>query len=152
VFEIILLIVATGGIASYARGRGGKPWLWGALTVVGYFLVPFLVGFFAVLFGADPKVVKDDAQIWFFISAVAWVAILAFCARFLLGRNYAKPGGMWSLSELQVPQPTLRRALRSLPHALRLARAAIFVKATALAAHELLRSGTKAQAVTALGL
>jgi hypothetical protein len=94
--EIVLLIVVTGGIASYARGRGGKPWLWGALTVVGYFLVPFLVAFFAVAFGVNPKVVKDDAQIWFFVSAVAWVAILAFCARFLLGRNYAKPGGMWS--------------------------------------------------------
>jgi hypothetical protein len=94
--EIVLLIVVTGGIASYARGRGGKPWLWGALTVVGYFLVPFLVAFFAVVFGVNPKIVKDDAQIWFFISAIAWVAILAFCARFLLGRNYAKPGGMWS--------------------------------------------------------
>src|SRR5271168_1301503 len=95
-FEIILLIVVTGGIASYARGRGGKPWLWGAFTVVGYFLVPFLVGFFAVVFGANPKLIKDEGQLLFFIPAVAWVAILAFCARFLLGRNYAKPGGMWS--------------------------------------------------------
>ncbi len=95
-FEIILLIIVTGGIAAYARGRGGKPWLWGALTVAGYFLVPFLVTFFGVLLGADPKRVKEDAQLWFFVSAIGWVAVLAFCARFILGRQYAKPEGMWS--------------------------------------------------------
>lgn len=95
-FEIILLIVAAGGIATFARARGGKPWLWGTLTVVGYFLMPFLVVFFAAIFGADPKELQKDSQLWFFVSAVGWVAILAFCARFLLGRNYAKPDGMWS--------------------------------------------------------
>ncbi len=95
-FEIILLIAATAGIAGFARGRGGKPWLWGTLTVTGYFLVPFLVTLIAVGFGADPKGVKENAQLWFFVSAVAWVAILAFCARFLLGRWYTKPDGMWS--------------------------------------------------------
>ena len=97
-FEIILLMVVTGGIASFACARGGKPWLWGTLTVAGYFLVPFLVVFFAALFGADPKALREDSQLWFFISAVAWVAVLGFCARFLLGLNYAKPDGMWSCS------------------------------------------------------
>ena len=95
-FEIALLIAATAGIAAFARGRGGKPWLWGTLRVVGYFLVPFFVTIFAVVFGADPAEVKKDAQLWFFVSAVSWVALLAFCARFVLGRNYAKPDGMWS--------------------------------------------------------
>ena len=94
--EIALLIAATAGIAAFARGRGGKPWLWGTLTVVGYFLVPFLVSLFAVLLGANPQAIKKNSQLWFFISAVSWVAVLAFCARFLLGRGYAKPGGMWS--------------------------------------------------------
>ena len=97
-FEIILLIVVTSGIASFARARGGRPWLWGTLTVAGYFLVPFLVVFFARMFGADPKALREDSQLWFFISAVAWVAVLGFCARFLLGRSYAKPNGMWSCS------------------------------------------------------
>jgi hypothetical protein len=97
-FEIILLIAATSGIATLARGRGGKPWLWGTLTVIGYFLVPFLIVFFAGAFGADPKRVKQNAQLLFFVSAVSWVAVLAFCARFLLGRGYAKPDGMWSCS------------------------------------------------------
>jgi hypothetical protein len=48
---IILLIAATGGIVAFARGRGGKPWLWGTLTIVGFFLVPNLVTFFALLTG-----------------------------------------------------------------------------------------------------
>ncbi len=81
-FEIVLLIVATGGIAAFARGRGGKPWLWGTLTVVGYFLVPFLVSFLAVALGADPKGIKENAQLWFFVSAVASPSSLfapAFC-------------------------------------------------------------------------
>jgi hypothetical protein len=95
-FEIVLLIVVTGGIGAFARGRGGKPWLWGMLTVLGYFLVPFLVTYLAPVFGADPKGVKENVQLWFFVSAIAWVAVLAFCARFLLGSSYEKPGGMWS--------------------------------------------------------
>lgn len=95
-FEIVLLIAATSGIASFARGRGGNPWVWGAMTVVGYFLVPFLVGFLARIFGANPGHLKENAQVLFFTSAIAWVAVLAFCARFLLGRMYANPGGMWS--------------------------------------------------------
>ncbi len=97
-FEIIVRIVVTGGVASFARARGGKPWLWGTLTVAGYFLVPLLVVFFAALFGADPKALRADSQLWFFVSAVAWVAVPGFCARFLLGRSYAKPDGMWSCS------------------------------------------------------
>ena len=95
-FEIILLIAATSGIAAIARGRGGNPWLWGALTAIGYFVVPFLVALFAALCGANASHLKEDAQLWFFVSAIAWVAVLAFCARFLLGRKYASPGGLWS--------------------------------------------------------
>ena len=95
-FEIVLLIAATSGIAALARGRGGNPWLWGAMTAIGYFVVPFLVALFAALCGANASHLKEDAQLWFFVSAIAWVAVLAFCARFLLGRKYASPGGMWS--------------------------------------------------------
>lgn len=114
-FEIILLIVATGGIASFARARGGRPWLWGTLTMAGYFLVPFLVVFFAAMFGADPKALREDSQLWFFVSAVTGVAVLGFCARFLLGRNYAKPDGMWSWSNckyLNQPYAVLSEACK----------------------------------------
>ena len=95
-FEIVLLIVVTAGIAGFARARGGKPWLWGTLTVVGYFLVPFLAAFVAGALGVNIKALKADAALWFYIPAVAWVAVLAFCARFVLGHGQAKPGSMWS--------------------------------------------------------
>src|SRR5437016_12706701 len=92
-FEIILLILVTGGVASFARSRGGKLWL--RRTLAGYFLGPFVVTFFAVVLSAYPKGVKENAELWFFVSAVAWVAVLAFCARLLLGGGYAKPHGMF---------------------------------------------------------
>ena len=85
--ETGLLIAATAGIASFARGRRGKPWLWGTLTVVGCFVVPFLVWFLALKLGANPVDIGEIGQILFFISAVSWVAIVAFCARFRLGRG-----------------------------------------------------------------
>ena len=92
--EIALLIAATAGIAAFARGRGGKPRLWGTLMVVGYFVVPFLVRFLALKLAASPLDISENGQLLFFISAVSWVAIVAFCARFLLGRGYEKPSGM----------------------------------------------------------
>jgi hypothetical protein len=95
-FAIVLLVIVTGGIAAFARGRGGKPWLWGALTVVGSLVAPRLVAFVAVVLGADPDWIKENDQLWFICSVAAWVAIVAFCARFLLGRGYAKPDSMWS--------------------------------------------------------
>lgn len=107
-FEIALLIAATAGIAGFARARGGKPWLWGTLTVVGYFLAPFLVTLFAVMFGADAKEVKQDAQLWFYVSAIAGVAVLAFCARFLLGRHREKPSGLWSSPTANISTNTTR--------------------------------------------
>jgi hypothetical protein len=38
--------------------------LWGTLTVAGYFFVPFLGVFFAAMFGADPKALVADLQLW----------------------------------------------------------------------------------------
>lgn len=93
---IALLMAATAGIAAFARGRGGKPWLWGTWTVVGYFGVPSLVRFLAVKLGGNPLDLGENGQLLFFISAVSWVAMIAFCARFLLGRGYENPSGMWS--------------------------------------------------------
>jgi len=100
-FEIILLIAATSGIVALARARGGKPWLWGTLTVVGYFLVPFLVTFFAVALGATPKGVKENAQVWFYVSAVTWVAVLAR-PRIRQARRHVV------LSELQISESAVR--------------------------------------------
>ena len=41
-FEIFLLVIGTGAIASFARGRGASPKVWGAVAVVGYILVAIL--------------------------------------------------------------------------------------------------------------
>ena len=92
---IILLIAATSAIASYARGRGGNPWLWGGLAVFGYFLVPLMVTNVTV----SQEWVRpdsDDVKLLSFTSAILWVAALAFCARFLVGRKHDSPGTMWS--------------------------------------------------------
>jgi hypothetical protein len=91
-----LLVAATTAIVSFARGRGGNPWLWGALTVVGYFLAPFAPRYIAVALGIAPAINSDDAQLLAFCSSILWVAILAFCSRFILGRKLADAGGMSS--------------------------------------------------------
>lgn len=95
-FEIVLLIAAVVGISSFARGRGGNPWLWGTLTVVGYFLFPAIITFLLGFWGQYPKESREDMQFLFFVASISWVALVAFCARFLLGSKHAQPGGMWS--------------------------------------------------------
>lgn len=93
--QIFLLIVTTGGIAAYARGRGGNPWLWGTLSVVGHLLIQFLGGFVLALLGLQTS---ENAILVVGIASWAWIGIIAFCARFLLGMNMEKPDGMWSCS------------------------------------------------------
>jgi uncharacterized membrane protein HdeD (DUF308 family) len=95
-FGIILLIAATTGIVSLARTRGGNPWIWGILTLLGYFLVPYGIVYLAVAAHLFPTPAAEDAQLLSFVASIAWVALIAFCARFLLGRAHAKPDGMWS--------------------------------------------------------
>jgi len=95
-FAIILLIAATVGITSLARGRGGNPWLWGTLTFVGYFVSPYVIILLATFAHLFPRPVGENAQFFSFLISIVWVAVMAFCARFLLGRKHAKPDGMWS--------------------------------------------------------
>jgi hypothetical protein len=54
-----------------------------------------IVSFARVAVGMAPAVNSDDAQLLAFCSSILWVAIVAFCSRFLLGRNLANAGGMW---------------------------------------------------------
>jgi hypothetical protein len=68
----------------------------GSRALVGYFTVPFLVRFWALKLGANPWDITQNRQLLFFIAAVSWVTVLAFCVRFLLGRGYEKPSGIWS--------------------------------------------------------
>ena len=91
--QIFLLIVTTGGIAAYARGRGGNPWLWGSLSVVGHLAIQILGSFALGLVGRSRD---DNAMLFLGIASWVWVGIIAFCARFLLGMKMEKPDGMWS--------------------------------------------------------
>jgi hypothetical protein len=93
--EIVFLIVTTGGIAAYARGRGGNPWLWGTISVAGHLLIQFFGGFVLALLhrSSDP-----DANTVIFIASYAWVGVVAFGTRFLLGSGREKPSGMCSCS------------------------------------------------------
>ena len=92
-FEIVLLVVAAGGIAAYARGRGGNPYVWGSVGVGGYIVIAY-VG--PIVLASLGHPLDPDSRLWFFVGAVAWIGIVAFCARFLLGRTREKPSGMWS--------------------------------------------------------
>ena len=92
-FEIVLLIVAAGGIGAYARGRGGNPVAWGSLGIGGYVVIAYLGPVIMASFG---RPVDPDSRIWLILVAAAWVGIVAFCARFLLGSTREKPSGMWS--------------------------------------------------------
>lgn len=91
-FEIFLLIAATTAITAYARGRGGSPWLWGALTVGGYLLALFVAQFISVLIWREPNPVLAMVVSW------GWVGVVALYTRFGLGAGKLKPSGMWTCS------------------------------------------------------
>jgi len=93
--EIVFLLVTTGGIAAYARGRGGNPWLWGTISVAVHLLIQFFGGLALALLhrSGDP-----DARTFIFVASYAWVGVVALCTRFLLGSGREKPSGMWSCS------------------------------------------------------
>jgi len=92
-FEIIALIATTGGIAAYARARGGNPWLWGSLSVVGHLFIQFVGGMILGVLGYA----RNQDTIWILVViSWAWIGVIALCARFLLGIRLEKPSGMWS--------------------------------------------------------
>lgn len=93
--EIAFLIIATSGIAAFARGRGGNTYLWGTMTAGGYLFIAYLLPrFFPPI--TDP----EGTRYLFFAAAIAWVGAIAFCARYLLGsRRKEKPSGMWTCPE-----------------------------------------------------
>ncbi len=92
-FEIVLLIVAAGGIAAYARGRGGNPIAWGSFGVGGYVIIEYLG---PVIMASLGRPLDSDSRLYLLVVAAAWLGIVAFCARFPLGSAREKPSGMWS--------------------------------------------------------
>lgn len=86
--EFIPFLAAVGLVASFARKRGGPPWLYGGIAVLGFVLLR--LAFLTIRpFGAED-----------FAFAVAtgwtWVALVALYSRFILGAKRAKPFGSWS--------------------------------------------------------
>jgi hypothetical protein len=90
VLEIAFLIIVTGGIAAYARGRGGNPWLWGSIAVAGYVIVEYVL---PRAIGVAPE---SDAALLFLLGGFAWMGVIALCTRFLLGSGRKKPSGLWT--------------------------------------------------------
>jgi len=93
VLQIFLLLITTGGIAAYARGRGGNPWVWGSLSVVGHLAIQFLGPFVPALLG---RPIDQNGLLLVVLASWAWIGVVAFCARFLIGMKMEKPDGMWS--------------------------------------------------------
>jgi len=78
-FENVLLIAAAGGIAAYARGRGGNLIVWGTLGVGGYVVIAYLGPLIMASLG---RPLDPDSRMWLIVVAAAWVGIVAFYARF----------------------------------------------------------------------
>ena len=88
--EVFFLIITASGIAGYARGRGGNPWVWGSAAIVGYVFVVYVL---RVFIRTTPG---SDAGVLFVWGGVAWVGVIAFCTRFVLGSTRKKPSSMWT--------------------------------------------------------
>jgi hypothetical protein len=92
-FEIVLLIVTAGGIGAYARGRGGNPIVWSTLGVGSYVVIAYLGPAIMASLG---RPIDPESRIWLAVGGAACLGVVAFCARFVLGRSLEKPSGMWS--------------------------------------------------------
>jgi hypothetical protein len=90
--EIFLLIGAVGAIASFARGRGGSPWVWGTLAVFGYVATLLVV---SVVAGT-----RYPLAAW--ITAWGWIGLTAVYTRFIMGRGRAVASGSWTCPECSV--------------------------------------------------
>lgn len=88
--EIIVLIIATGAIASLARGRGGKPVLWGTIAVAGYIVTELGTAFviFALTKDRTPSMVP-------LVAAWAWMGAVAVFLRFGMGSHLGQPESDW---------------------------------------------------------
>ena len=87
VLEVIGLIVASGAIAGFARGRGARPILSVAVA---------LVGFVAIAFIGGAMVTTPDARIAVTLCSWAWVGAVALFLRFVVGASRPKPDGTWA--------------------------------------------------------
>ena len=79
-FEILLLVLSIPGIANIARGRGGRPWLWGLIAAASYIVALTLA-----------RVLSINIP----FTGWAGIGLVAVCVRFFMGRGMAQPQSMW---------------------------------------------------------
>src|SRR5437763_15495099 len=87
--EIIGLLIAVGGIAGLARGRGASP------VVAGF----FAAGGWAVIEIGGGLFVSAENRLWLMVLAWAWVGGVALFVRFVIGASRPKPDGKWNCSD-----------------------------------------------------
>ncbi len=87
--EIIGLVLASGTIAAFARGRGAPPVISVVIAVAGYL---------AILFLGSAMVASPDARLAINLCAWAWVGAVALFVRFVVGAGRPKPEGRWACS------------------------------------------------------
>ncbi len=84
------VVLVTSAIATYARGRGGSPWLWGSVAVGGYVL---LVYGLILAAGSGPL---SGWRIELLAAGWAWMGLVALYTRYGLGARQLNPGSMWT--------------------------------------------------------
>ena len=85
--EILLLIAALGGIASFARGRGVSPVAVGAVV---------LGGFVVIRLASMMLAITDDFRLALATAAWAWVGLVASFVRFVIGAGRPRPTRSWA--------------------------------------------------------
>jgi hypothetical protein len=91
--EILLLFIATGSIASFARGRGASPTVWGATAAVGYLLMAWLIAPLTM------RALHISEPIVPMLAALAWIGGIAVYVRFGIGAGKPAPDSQWACSE-----------------------------------------------------
>lgn len=90
--EIFLLIGAISAIALFARGRGGSPWVWGTVAVIGF--VVLRIG--GAAFVASFQEVPFEIALLSTIASWIGVGLVFLYVRFVMGRGRPQPTGMWA--------------------------------------------------------
>jgi hypothetical protein len=91
-FEILLLVIGTGAIASFARGRGASPKVWGTVAAAGYVLTELLAPLAMRALGLTEQILP-----W--LAALTWFAGIALYVRFGIGAGRPSPDSQWTCKE-----------------------------------------------------
>jgi hypothetical protein len=92
--EIIALVVVMAGLARFARGRGVKPAVAIGVAVGGYLILVILLG----------QLIRGPNARWIILAtAWAWVGIVVFYVRFVVGARRPTPDRDWVCQSCMYP-------------------------------------------------